>query len=139
MSLVVAAAVLVCQGPFVSEAGANHTKPRVAGAKMHHCTRAKHKRVCRWRNHRLAKIRPYVYTFLGPVGACESGTGSHNLRVGLGIDDPYGKYHGRYQFGLPDYARAGGSGDPHNVGWLEQAYRAVLWLHINGRSSWPNC
>jgi hypothetical protein len=95
--------------------------------------------------HRQAKvkkiktIRPYRQTFLGPVGACESGTGSYSLRVGLHAVSPGGTYRGRYQFGWPDWIKAGGHGDPIFAPWWEQAYRAVRWLHINGRDSWPNC
>lgn len=84
-------------------------------------------------------IRPYRSSFLGPVGACESGTGSWNLRVGLRAINPTGSYRGRYQFGWDDWDSAGGTGDPAKASWIEQAYRAVLWLHFNGRQSWPNC
>lgn len=91
------------------------------------------------RKRKLHYIKPYRTWFLGPVGACESGTGSHKLTVGLQAVSLGGRYRGRYQFGMPDWYRAGGGGDPINAGWLEQAYRAVRWLHINGRDSWPNC
>ena len=89
-------------------------------------------------------IKPLKRSFLGPVGACESGTGSYNLRVGLRAISPGGTYRGRYQFGWPDWARARGvriSGvrDASRAGWLDQAYVAVIWLHRNGRGSWPNC
>lgn len=83
-------------------------------------------------------IRPYRGWFLGPVGACESST-TTNLKHGLRAVSPSGQYRGRYQFGMPDWRRAGGTGDPINADWLTQAYFAVRWLHINGRSSWPNC
>src|SRR3954453_21991068 len=52
---------------------------------------------------KLRTIRPYRQTFLGPVGACESGTGSYSLRVGLHAVSPGGTYRGRYQFGLKDW------------------------------------
>lgn len=94
---------------------------------------------CRVRVRHKKYIRPYRGWFLGPVGACESGTGSYSLKAGLRAVSPSGQYRGRYQFGIPDWYRAGGTGDPINAGWLEQAYRAVRWLHINGRGSWPNC
>jgi hypothetical protein len=84
-------------------------------------------------------IQPFKTNFLGPVGACESGTGSHNLKVGLKALSATGQYRGRYQFGMPDWQRAGGKGDPRSWGWIEQGYRAVVWLHRNGRKSWPNC
>lgn len=83
-------------------------------------------------------IAPFKRSFLGPVGACESGT-TRWLRHGLRAVSSTGQYRGRYQFGLPDWRRAGGRGDPAAAGWLEQAYRAVVWLGANGRQSWPNC
>jgi hypothetical protein len=95
--------------------------------------------------HRQAKVKklrtiaPYRWSFLGPVGACESGTGSYSLRVGLRAISPGGKYRGRYQFGWPDWLKAGGHGDPAAANWLDQAFRAVVWLHMNGRGAWPNC
>lgn len=88
-------------------------------------------------------IQPYKAGFLGPVGRCESGTTTW-LRHGLQAVSPGGQYRGRYQFGMPDWARAtihvpGAPRDPINAGWLTQAYAAVVWLHWNGRDSWPNC
>lgn len=82
-------------------------------------------------------IAPYK-PFLRTVGACESGTTGW-LRHGLRAVSSTGQYRGRYQFGLLDWRRAGGHGDPVDAGWLEQAYRAVVWLTVNGRHSWPNC
>ena len=82
-------------------------------------------------------IRPYK-PFLASVGACESGT-SGWLRHGLRAVSSTGQYRGRYQFGMPDWQRAGGRGDPATAGWLELAYWAVVWLGMNGRQSWPNC
>ena len=84
-------------------------------------------------------LNPFKRSFLGPVGACESGTGSHNLKVGLKAVSPGGKYRGRYQFDLRSWAGAGGKGDPISWGWIEQAYRAVVWLHRHSRGAWPNC
>lgn len=102
-------------------------------AEAHHkCNHA-----CRVQKHKKRYIRPY-HDFLASTGACESGT-DHNLRHGLTAVSPSGQYRGRYQFGVPDWHRAGGWGDPIEADWLEQAYRAVKWLKINGRQSWPNC
>lgn len=83
-------------------------------------------------------IEPYVRSFLGPVGACESGT-TRWLRHGLGVVSPTGQYRGRYQFDMSSWRGAGGYGDPVNAGWLTQAYNAVRWLHRAGRHAWPNC
>ena len=83
-------------------------------------------------------IRPYRENFLEPVGACESG-GTRSLKTGLRAVSPGGTYRGRYQFNYGAWRGAGGRGDPIDAGWLQQAYRAVRWLKINGRQSWPNC
>jgi hypothetical protein len=91
-----------------------------------------------WHKFQVKTIRPYVRSFLGPTGACESGTDT-NLRHGLRVVSPSGQYRGRYQFGWPDWYGAGGTGDPAQADWLDQSYYAVRWLHINGRDSWPNC
>lgn len=93
---------------------------------------------CRGERCKVHVIAPYVRSFLGPTGACESGT-DRNLRHGLHALSPGGVYRGRYQFGWGDWHRAGGVGDPIWASWYEQAYRAVVWLHVNGRQSWPNC
>lgn len=86
-------------------------------------------------------IKPYKASFLRPVGYCEAARhkGGYSLKAGLRVHDPSGTYHGRYQFDLGSWRGAGGTGDPHAADWLEQAYRAVVWLHRNGRDSWPNC
>lgn len=93
--------------------------------------------LCRVRVKRKKYIRPYL-GFLRSTGACESGAG-YSLKSGLTAHSASGQYHGRYQFGIPDWHRAGAPGDPHNASWLTQAYYAVRWLRINGRGSWPNC
>lgn len=100
--------------------------------------RTNRKRARREYRRKLRYIAPYRSWFLGPVGACESGT-TTNLEHGLRATSPSGQYLGRYQFGRPDWGRAGGYGDPRDADWLEQGYRAVRWLNINGRQSWPNC
>jgi hypothetical protein len=105
------------------------TAPAAAG---HYTPGCKHK-ACK-----IHVIEPYRYTFLGPTGACESG-GTRSLKSGLHAISPGGIYRGRYQFGWGDWLRAGGHGDPAHSAWYEQGYRAVVWLHRNGRQSWPNC
>jgi hypothetical protein len=113
---------------------------RVAGVKViKDCGKRAHPKKCRWRRHRLIEIKPHIRNFLGPVGACESATGSHNLRVGLRALNPSGKYRGRYQFDLDSWDGAGGEGDPINASWLEQAFRAVRWLKLTSIKSWPEC
>lgn len=137
--VIVVAAALAVPVAIAASPESGQGAEHVAGAKIiKDCSGREHPRFCRWRRHRLMKIRPHVGWFLGPTGACESGT-DHNLRHGLRATSSTGQYLGRYQFGQPDWYRAGGVGDPRNASWLEQAYRAVVWLYINGRSSWPNC
>lgn len=94
---------------------------------------------CRGQDCKRHVIKPYIRSFLLPVGTCESARGTWSLKKGLRAISPAGKYRGRYQFGMPDWRRAGGTGDPIDADWLTQAYIAVKWLHINGRDSWPNC
>lgn len=68
--------------------------------------------------------------WLNKVGNCES-NGYADKR------NP--KYRGRYQFGWPDWARAGGHGDPADAPPAEQDYRALKWRDMNGVKSWPVC
>lgn len=112
-ALLVVIAIAVAAAVFTPPAGAHY----YAGCKGNTCKRH--------------VIKPYVGMFAA-IGRCESGNRNwaHN---------PGGQYHGRYQFDLKSWRGAGGYGDPHNFGYLEQTYRAVIWLHRNGRQSWPNC
>lgn len=121
LALALVAVAAFVAGAFVAPAGAHYT----AGCKARAC--------------KVHVLMPYRSTFLGPVGACESGTHSYSLRAGLRAISPGGKYRGRYQFGWPDWLKAGGHGDPAAASWVEQGYRAVVWLHRNGRGAWPNC
>jgi hypothetical protein len=83
-------------------------------------------------------IEPYRTPFLAPVGACESG-GSLFLRHGLRAVSAGGTYRGRYQFDWRSWRGAGGRGDPARASWLEQGYRAVVWLKLAGLRAWPVC
>jgi hypothetical protein len=94
---------------------------------------------CKKHRCKVHVFTPYVANFLGPVGACESGTGSHSIYDGIRAISRSGQYRGRYQFDFRSWAGAGGSGDPARATATEQAYRAVVWLHRNGRGAWPNC
>jgi hypothetical protein len=116
--------------------GTIHQVPNPKGCESKACEKRVHKK--RMRHKKLRTIKPYRRSFLGPTGACESGT-TMNLHHGLRAVDPSGTYRGRYQFNMSGWRGAGGRGDPIDANWLEQAYRAVRWLHINGRQSWPNC
>lgn len=86
-------------------------------------------------------IKPHKPT-LRARGACEAfgyqSRYTRNLRHGLRVVSSAG-YRGRYQFDWGSWRGAGGKGDPVNAGWLEQAYRAVVWQVRHGGDAWPNC
>lgn len=92
---------------------------------------------CRYRVFRKRTIAPYR-AWLAKTGACESGTGSYDLRVGLRAYNP-SPFYGRYQFVMSTWYSVGGRGDPRDADWLEQAYRAVLLLRRSGAGQWPVC
>ena len=61
-----------------------------------------------------------------------------------GQPDPYrtntgNGFYGAYQFTLSSWAAVGGRGMPHLASPLEQDYRAVRLLHLQGRGAWPVC
>jgi hypothetical protein len=62
---------------------------------------------------------------------CESG-GNYRTATGNG-------FWGGYQFTLSSWFSVGGRGMPHLAEPLEQDYRAVRLLHVQGRGAWPNC
>jgi hypothetical protein len=77
-----------------------------------------------------AVVRPYA-GWLAGVRSCESG-GNYAISTGNG-------FYGAYQFTLRSWAAAGGVGYPHLASRLEQDYRAVRLLFIQGRGAWPIC
>lgn len=81
-------------------------------------------------------VKPHQ-SWLHSTGNCE--TRGYGLWASLRAHSPTGQYHGRFQFDLSSWRGAGGRGDPHNGGLLEQRFRAVVWLHLAGRNAWPNC
>lgn len=65
--------------------------------------------------------------------ACESGgSGGYQANTGNG-------YYGGYQFDLPSWRAAGGSGYPHEATPEEQDKRARIWEQKHGGDPWPNC
>lgn len=88
--------------------------------------RALRRRLARWRR----AIAPYR-GWLASTRACESG-GNYSTNTGNG-------FYGAYQFTLSSWRAAGGYGYPHLASPLEQDYRAVVLLHIQGRGAWPVC
>jgi hypothetical protein len=81
--------------------------------------------------HKRQVVAPFR-GWLAKVRACESG-GNYRIISRSGL------YYGAYQF-LPRTWRAvGGRGMPHRASRLEQDYRAVLLLRLQGRGAWPVC
>lgn len=81
---------------------------------------------------RINATAPYR-SWLASTRACESGSsGSYGANTGNG-------FFGAYQFTSSSWATAGGSGMPHLAEPLEQDFRAVRLLTIQGRGAWPVC
>lgn len=100
----------------------------------------RHREVRLWRiqQHKLKAIKPYR-EWLRSTGDCENGPyGGRSLREGLRAYNP-SPFFGRYQFVLSTWASVGGTGDPRDANWLEQAYRAVILLVRAGDEQWPVC
>lgn len=82
------------------------------------------------KDHRRTIVRPYS-AWLDRVAQCESG-GRWHIATGNG-------YYGGLQFSLISWRGVGGRGWPHRASKLEQKYRAVLLLRVQGRGAWPVC
>ena len=76
-----------------------------------------------------ATVRPYN-AWLDRVAWCE--TRNRNLATGNG-------YYGYFQFDAQTWRAVGGTGLPHQHGWLVQAYRAVKLRKLRGTAPWPVC
>ena len=74
--------------------------------------------------------RPYR-GWLARTRACESG-GRYHIATGNG-------FYGAYQFTIRSWLAVGGRGLPHQAEPLEQDYRAVRLLWVQGRGAWPVC
>ena len=84
-----------------------------------------------WRaTRRQRTVAPYR-AWLAKVRQCESG-GNYGTATGNG-------FWGAYQFTLSSWHAVGGHGYPHRAGRLEQDYRAVRLLHLQGPGAWPVC
>lgn len=93
------------------------------------------KRVNKARYKRFVKnmkqtIQPYT-GWLYSTRMCESG-GNYWTNTGNG-------FYGAYQFTLSSWRAVSGVGYPHQASKLEQDYRAVKLLGLQGRGAWPNC
>jgi hypothetical protein len=82
------------------------------------------------RRHWRTVTRPYR-PWLARTRACESG-GNYATNTGNG-------FYGAYQFTLESWHAVGGRGLPNDAEPLEQDYRAVRLLHVQGTGAWPVC
>jgi hypothetical protein len=106
---------------------------RVHAIRQRRKVQARHKAQVRAERHdakRRKVIRPYR-GWLASTRRCESG-GRYHIATGNG-------FFGAYQFTVSSWYAAGGRGMPHLAEPLEQDYRAVRLLHIQGRGAWPVC
>jgi Transglycosylase-like domain len=93
----------------------------------------RHERFLLRRRHRYdwaQYVKPYR-SWLRSTRMCESG-GNYRTATGNG-------FWGAYQFTLESWAAVGGHGLPSDAEPLEQDYRAVRLLHLQGRGAWPVC
>ncbi len=82
------------------------------------------------KDHRKAVVKPYR-AYFHQVARCESG-GNWKINTGNG-------FYGGLQFTLQSWHGVGGRGYPHQASKLEQMYRGVKLLRLQGRSAWPVC
>lgn len=127
---IAAVAVAVVLGmPGASSAA--HTPRHCASSCVQRVQR--HERYLLRRSHRYdwrQVTRPYR-AWLRSTRMCESG-GNYRTATGNG-------FWGAYQFTLESWHAVGGHGLPSDAEPLEQDYRAVLLLHLQGRGAWPVC
>lgn len=105
--------------------------PDVPGCNTHACNvrmtkKAHAKTTKRWR-----RVRQPYRPWLRKVRMCESG-GNYRTATGNG-------FWGAYQFTLRSWYAVNGRGYPHNAAPVEQDYRAVRLLWVQGRGAWPVC
>jgi hypothetical protein len=75
-------------------------------------------------------VRPYN-AWLENTARCESG-GRWFIATGNG-------FYGGLQFTLQSWRAVGGRGMPHQNSVLEQKFRGVKLLFLQGRGAWPVC
>lgn len=75
-------------------------------------------------------VKPYL-GWLARTAWCES-TDRWHIATGNG-------FYGGLQFTASSWRAVGGSGLPHRHSRLEQSYRAVKLLHLQGAGAWPVC
>lgn len=85
---------------------------------------------CKARRCKAHVVKPYR-GWLSGVAWCES-TGRWHIATGNG-------FYGGLQFTASSWRAMGGAGLPHLASRLEQSYRGVRLLHVQGRRAWPVC
>lgn len=80
-----------------------------------------------------AAVRPHR-GFLAMLRACEVRGQPAPYRTNTGNG-----FYGAYQFTVSSWIAVGGRGMPHQAGKLEQDYRAVRLLKLQGPGAWPVC
>jgi hypothetical protein len=115
-ALAVMLATLAAHGPPADVCQTVRCERRVA----HRHTRRRWRRV----------TRPYRF-WLYSTRMCESG-GRYTTNTGNG-------FYGAYQFTITSWLAVGGHSLPHLAEPLEQDYRAVRLLHLQGVGAWPVC
>lgn len=142
----VALTVLALASPQVATVVSEDYRPRHKGCHSRSCDkrmdRKQHRRAVAIRKRRAERAarrydtmrRNYTRPYRGwlySTRMCESG-GRYGISTGNG-------FYGAYQFTLQSWAAVGGRGMPHLNAPLEQDYRAVRLLHLQGRGAWPVC
>jgi hypothetical protein len=84
----------------------------------------------RYVDQRVQVVRPYKARLIR-MAYCES-TGRWHIATGNG-------FYGGLQFTISSWRAVGGKGYPHHASRLEQMYRAVKLMRIQGWGAWPVC
>lgn len=102
---------------------------RWAKKKQRLVSRARWIRLHYW-EHEFSKLPAAGRAWARSTSSCESG----NRQIAR-----EGGFLSYFQWVLSTWHMAGGSGNPENVGWYEQAVRAWRWHVKVPRGQWPNC
>ena len=101
------------------------------GCQTHKCDKRVERKAHKQTQNKWWKYTVPYRAWLRSTRMCESG-GNYAINTGNG-------FFGAYQFTLGSWFAVGGRGMPHLAEPLEQDYRAVRLLHVQGRGAWPVC
>jgi opacity protein-like surface antigen len=138
--LAIASTVVAAAAPA---AAAAKKDDHVRGCSTTACDKRIGKRWARKHRARAAALtmRQAVAPFrawLDRVGECEDNDDPGAGPTGYQSNTGNG-FYGRYQFTLSSWAAVGGHGMPSTAPPLEQDYRAVRLLKLQGPGAWPVC